>query len=73
MLDVEKLTTPELLILHAGLIDLYYQSQTGEFEKEQQEAIQRLKEECSHEIIKREVNIKECGFCCKNLVFLQNH
>ena len=59
MLDVEKLTTPELLILYEGLIDLYYQSQIGEFEKEQQEAIQRLKDECRHEIIKRGVNIKE--------------
>ena len=59
MLDVEKLTTPELLILHEGLIDLYYQSQIGEFEKEQQEAIQRLKDECRNEIIKRGLTTKE--------------
>lgn len=59
MLDVEKLTTPELLILYEGLIDLYYQSQIGEFENKEQEAIQKLKDECRHEIIKRGVNIKE--------------
>lgn len=35
MLDVEKLTTPELLVLYEGLIDLYYQSQIGEFENEE--------------------------------------
>lgn len=59
MLDVEKLTTPELLILYEGLIDLSYQSQIGEFEKEQQEAIQRLKDECKHEILNRGLKINE--------------
>jgi hypothetical protein len=59
MLDVEKLTNSELLILYEGLIDLYYQSQIGEFGKEEQEAIQRSKDECKHEIIKRGINIKE--------------
>jgi len=59
MLDVEKLTTPELLILYEGLIDLHYQSQIGEFKKEQEEAIQKLKDECRHEITNRGVKIKE--------------
>ena len=59
MLDVEKLTTPELLILYEGLIDLYYQSQIGEFEKEQHDAIERLKDECRYEIINRGLKINE--------------
>lgn len=59
MIDVEKLTTPKLLILYEGLIDLHYQSQIGEFEKEEHEAIQNLKDMCRREILKRGVNIKE--------------